>query len=120
MTGKRHEYIGILLLLITVLLFVCLISYSSLDPSHNVLSYKIKPDNQAGKLGAYVSDYLFQALGFSAFLLLFPLAIISWKLIRGREIYSPYVRGLGIFLLICATSTGLHLLPIQLAHVNFP
>src|SRR5688572_19549520 len=110
MAGKRHEYIGILLLLITVLLFVCLISYNPLDSSYNALSYKANADNRAGKLGAYVSDFLFQVLGLSAFLLLFPLAILSWKLIRGREIYSPYVRGLGLFILICATSTGLHLL----------
>lgn len=120
MAGKRHEYIGILLLLITVLLFVCLISYNPLDSSHNALSYKASADNRAGKLGAYVSDFLFQVLGLSAFLLLFPLAIISWKLIRGREIDSPYVRALGLFILICATSTGLHLLPIQLPNVNFP
>ena len=120
MAGKRHEYIGILLLLITVLLFVCLISYNPLDSSYNALSYKASADNRAGKLGAYVSDFLFQVLGLSAFLLLFPLAILSWKLIRGREIYSPYVRGLGLFILICATSTGLHLLPIQLPNVNFP
>jgi len=117
--GKRHEYIGVLVLILTVLLFLCLISYNPRDSSFNALFYNIGADNRVGKIGAYVSDALFQAFGLSAFLLLLPLAVLGWRLIRGREIESLYLRGLGVALLMAAASTTLQLLPIRLRDVNF-
>lgn len=117
--AKRHEYIGILLLLFTALLFVCLVSYNSHDSSFNALFYQANTENKAGKFGAYVSDFLFQVFGLSAYLLLFPLAILSWKLIRGQEIHSPYIRAMGLFLLVSATSTTFHLAPVKLSNANF-
>jgi len=116
---KRHEYIGVLILLIASLLLVSLATYNPRDSSFNALFYKISADNRAGHVGAVVSDFLFQILGFSAFLLLIPLAILGWKLIRGREIQSPLVRALGLVLLICAFSTTLQLLQLKRADVNF-
>ncbi len=109
---KRHEIVGVLMLLAAALLLVALATYNPGDSSFNVVSYKISADNRAGRIGAYTSDLFFQMLGFSAFLLLIPLAIVGWKLIRGREIRSPLVRGIGLFLLICAFSTCLQMLPL--------
>ncbi len=119
MATKRHEYVGILCLLITVLLLVCLVSYNPSDSSFNALSYKLNADNKAGRMGAYVSDFLFQVFGLSAFLLLIPPAIIGWKLIRGHKIQVPYVRTLGLALLICTSCAALQLAPIRLPNVNF-
>ncbi|HYK91132.1 MAG TPA: DNA translocase FtsK 4TM domain-containing protein, partial [Acidobacteriota bacterium] len=114
MTAKRHEFIGVLILTVAALLFVCLISYDARDSSFNALSYKVSADNMAGKIGAYVSDILFQCFGYSAYLLLFPLAILSWKLVRGQEIHSPYFRAVGFCLILGSLSTTLHLLPPKL------
>ncbi len=116
---KRHEIIGVLILLVASLLLVALATYNPRDSSFNALFYKVSADNRAGHIGAVASDVLYQALGFSAFILLVPLAILGWKLIRGREIYSPLIRTLGLILLICATSTSLQLLPLKRADVNF-
>jgi S-DNA-T family DNA segregation ATPase FtsK/SpoIIIE len=116
---KRHEYIGVLILLGASLLLVSLATYNPRDSSFNALFYKANADNRAGHIGAVVSDFLFQTLGFSAFLTLLPLAVIGWKLIRGRAIHSPIVRGLGLILLICVSSTTLQMLPIRRADVNF-
>ena len=82
--AKRHEYIGVLGLVATILLFFCLISYNPQDSSWNALFDKAGAYNRIGKVGAIVSDILFQAIGLAAFLLLIPMAILSWKLIRGR------------------------------------
>lgn len=118
-TAKRHQYIGVLLLITTALLLTSLVSYNSRDSSLNSLFYKMSADNWAGRFGAYVSDFLFQVLGLSAFLLVIPLAILSWKLIRGREIQTPYIRSLGLFLLICSLSLTLHLVSVRLPNTNF-
>jgi DNA segregation ATPase FtsK/SpoIIIE, S-DNA-T family len=113
--AKRHEFIGTLLLLIAVLLLLCLISYNHLDPSFNVLSPN-PPTNRIGKVGAFVSDFLFQLFGYAAFLMLVPLFILGWKLIFRREIYTPYLRTLGLFLLIIGTTGIFQLFPVKITH----
>ena len=72
-SAKRHEYIGVLGLVATILVFFCLISYSPQDSSWNALFDKASAQNRIGKVGAIVSDVLFQAIGLSAFLLLIPM-----------------------------------------------
>ena len=80
--AKRHEIIGFINLLLAIFLFLCLVSYNPRDTSFNALSYKLSVDNRVGKIGAHASDLLFQVLGLSAFLLLVPLVLLSWRLIR--------------------------------------
>jgi DNA segregation ATPase FtsK/SpoIIIE, S-DNA-T family len=101
--ARRHEYIGVLGLLATILLLFCLVSYNPSDSSFNSIFNKPGAENRIGKVGAFVSDLLFQAMGLSAFLLLIPMAVLSWKLIRGRQIQSPYLRTLGLGLLTATT-----------------
>jgi S-DNA-T family DNA segregation ATPase FtsK/SpoIIIE len=117
---KKHEFIGVFLLFISVLLLLCLISYNPRDPSLNTTySDKLAINNTIGKFGAYVSDFLFQGFGFAAFLLLVPLVILSWKMIFGREIHTPYLRAFGFLLLVPATCAALQqLFPIQLPDDN--
>ncbi len=117
--AKRHEYIGVLGLLVTILLFFCLVSYNPSDSSFNSIFNKAGAENRIGRVGAIVSDLLFQAMGLSAFLLLIPMVILSWKLIRGRQIQSPYLRALGLALLIATACTVLQMVPIPLPDVNF-
>jgi DNA segregation ATPase FtsK/SpoIIIE, S-DNA-T family len=118
-TTKKHEFIGVVLLLIAVLLLLCLISHNPRDSSLNALSLKPVVDNKIGRFGAYISDFLFQVFGFAAFFLLAPLPILSWKLIFGRPIHTPYLRALGFFLLLAGASAALQLAPIKGPDVNF-
>ncbi len=116
---KKHEIIGTLLLLLTVLLFLCLITYDPSDPSFNVLSLKLAAENQIGRIGAYVSDLLYQTFGFAALLPVVPLAILGWRLIFGREIRTPYLGIIG-FCLVMATACGaLQLFLAKTSGVNF-
>jgi len=118
-TGKRHEVFGVLVLILAVLLFVCLVSFHSWDPSANTRSDRPNADNSAGRIGAFVSDWLFQIFGLPAFLLLVPLAILGWKLIRGRDITAPGMRILGFVLLMCAADVALQIGQIRLPAASF-
>jgi S-DNA-T family DNA segregation ATPase FtsK/SpoIIIE len=116
---KRHEFIGVILLLIATLLLLCLLTYNPHDSSFNALSLKLTIDNKIGKFGAYVSDFLFQLFGFPAYLLAAPLLVLSFKLISGRPINSPLLRIFGLFLLIASTGAALQLFPLRLPEINF-
>lgn len=117
--AKKHEVIGVLLLFVAVLLGLCLASYNPHDPSLNSLSQKPAIDNSIGRIGAYSSDLLFQVFGFASYLLLAPLLILSYKLILGKKIHTPYIRALGLFLLLAGSSAALQLYPIKFLDVNF-
>jgi S-DNA-T family DNA segregation ATPase FtsK/SpoIIIE len=117
--AKRHEFFGVLLLMLTVLLLVCLITFSRHDPNSNVASEQVNTDNRVGWVGAYVSDWLFQGFGLAAFLLLVPLTVLSWKLIRGRSIRAPRMRTLGFILLLCVASSTLHIFPFRWTAQSF-
>jgi S-DNA-T family DNA segregation ATPase FtsK/SpoIIIE len=116
---KKHEFIGILLLIVAVLLLFCLLSYNPRDSSFDSLSLNLAVNNKIGKIGAHVSDFLFQLFGFAAYYLLIPLLVLSWKLVFGREIRTPYFRTLGLLLLIAGTSAALQLFPMGLTGAGF-
>ena len=117
--AKRHEIFGVSLLMLSVLVFGCLISYNPRDSSFNGLFYKMTADNRVGRMGAYASDLLFQIFGIAAFLLLAPMLILSWKLIRGRSISSPSMRTLGFCLLVCAACATLQLASVPVPEGSF-
>ncbi len=116
---KKHEIIGILLLIAFVLLLLCLVSYSPHDPSLNALSQKPAIDNRIGRFGAYTSDLLFQTFGFAAYMFLAPLLILSWKFMLGKEIRTPYIRALGLFLVLVAACSALQIFPVRFSSFNF-
>jgi S-DNA-T family DNA segregation ATPase FtsK/SpoIIIE len=116
---KKHEFIGVLLLLVAVLLGLCLASYNPHDPSLNSLPQKLSIDNSIGRIGAYVSDTLFQIFGFAAYLFLAPLLVLSYKLILGKKIHAPYLRALGLLLLLAGSSAALQLRPLKFLDANF-
>jgi DNA segregation ATPase FtsK/SpoIIIE, S-DNA-T family len=117
---KRHEFIGVLVLLLAVLLLFCLFSYNAHDSSFNALSDRPTAENMIGRIGAYVSDLFFQAFGISSFMFLFPLILIGWKLIRGHVISAFYFRAFGFLILVGAASATLQLLQLRLPNAGFP
>ncbi len=112
MATKRHEITGVLLLTLALLIFICLVSYNPRDASLNALFFNSATSNWAGRLGAYASDFLYQVFGYTAFLLPLPLAVVGWKLIRGRPLGSPYLRAAGLTLIIVSLSATLQFMPI--------
>ncbi|MBN2338907.1 MAG: DNA translocase FtsK 4TM domain-containing protein [Acidobacteria bacterium] len=118
-TKKRHEFIGVALLILAVLLLLCLLTHNPGDASLNTLTVDGVIENKAGRLGALVSDILYQVFGFASFLLLVPLSVLSWKFVFGRPLAEPYLRAFGYFLLISGSAALLQLLPFPEGSLDF-
>ncbi len=109
---KTSEVIGLLSLALSGLLALALATYNALDPSLSVSTYPEKYLNWIGKIGSWTADALFQAIGFSAFLLPLPLLLIGYKKIRNRSIEFPFVKLFGFFMLIAGLTAILTLVPL--------
>jgi S-DNA-T family DNA segregation ATPase FtsK/SpoIIIE len=111
-TGSRplNLFLGLVLLLVSLLLFVALASYSPADPSLNSAT-SLPAHNWAGLFGAWLSDLLLQSLGFTAFFLPIWLAGIGWTWMQSRSGDSPVLRWVGAILALLFLPTAFALLP---------
>jgi DNA segregation ATPase FtsK/SpoIIIE, S-DNA-T family len=115
--NKRfNEVVGFLLITLAVLMALSLISYSPHDVAFNVAAPP--PDgplshNWIGPVGAYSADFLFQLLGFAAFLLPAAVLILGWRWFRSRAITSQMATIYGYMLLLLS-------LPSLLSLWHFP
>lgn len=118
---KYQEIGGLLLLFFTVLLVLSLVTYHPEDPSLNVSNSSNHTDNFIGRTGAWVSDFLYNLFGFGVFLLVVPLLITAYKLLRKREFSGYFNHFIGMFLLLLSLDGLLALLDARLPlSVNFP
>ncbi|MDR1726473.1 MAG: DNA translocase FtsK 4TM domain-containing protein [Acidobacteriota bacterium] len=111
-SDKRHEVVGVLLLICALLLFLCLVGYDHQDASFNSLSGRGEgalAKNIVGRAGAYASDLLYQCFGFAAFLLLLPLLMVGGGLVVGRGLRPVYIKVCGFLLLLFGCATALQL-----------
>ncbi len=109
-----NMFLGLVLSLVSVLLFLALATYhptdssintsSGADPAHAV-------QNWIGLFGAYLSDMLLQAFGITVFL--FPLWIggLGWSWIRSRSGGSVILRWMGTALAVIFVPAVFGLLP---------
>jgi S-DNA-T family DNA segregation ATPase FtsK/SpoIIIE len=78
-----YEILGLVLGALGILLLLCLISHNSSDPSLGSPQIAGAPvNNWVGKVGSYLSDFLFEWLGLAAFwlgIIFFQLAVISFR-----------------------------------------
>ncbi len=105
---------GILLALVSVLLFLALASYHPADPSLDTASGAALPHavhNWTGLFGAYLSDILLQALGIAAFLLPLWLGSLSWDWMHSRSGGSAWLRLAGCMLALVFVPAVFGLLP---------
>ncbi len=84
----------------SIIILLSIISYDPLDPSFFTDTNSQRINNLIGILGAYFSDFLFQILGFSSFLIPLALFLIGLDLIKGMvESYTIKFAGFLLFLL---------------------
>jgi len=88
----RKEILGLVWLALGIFLLICLVSYSSDDPSFN---NNLQPDqinNLVGVFGAHLADLLYQTFGLTA--LLWPLGclILAWRWLKFRDVHFRFVR----------------------------
>ena len=108
------ELVGLLLFASSVLLILALLTYHPFDPSFNVSSSHPDYANYVGKVGAWLSDFLLQVLGWAAFCLPLPALAVSYKKIRGRPLDRPFLKLFGFGCTVMAISAGLTLLSSSL------
>ncbi len=104
-------FLGMLLLLCALLLFLALATYHASDPSLNTATATATPSNWIGLFGAYTSDLLLQAMGIAAFLLPFWMGGVGWTWMRSRPSGSAILRGIGTLLALTFLPALLGLLP---------
>ncbi len=104
-------FLGMVLMLVSLLLFLALASYHSTDPSLNTSTDFATPSNWTGLFGAYFADLLLQALGLTAFLLPVWLGGVGWTWMHSRPGGSPILRWMGTLLAVVFLPAVFGLLP---------
>ncbi len=104
-------FLGTMLVLVSLLLFLALVTYHASDPSLNTATGTATPHNWIGLFGAYLSDLLLQWLGIAAFLIPLWLGGVGWTWMRSRPGGSPVLRGVGSLLALTFLPAVLGLLP---------
>jgi DNA segregation ATPase FtsK/SpoIIIE, S-DNA-T family len=118
--SKASEVAGLILLAGSVLLALSLATYHSLDSSLNASSFRTEYVNAVGRLGAWISDLLFQFAGIPALLLPLPLLFLGYKMVRRRAVEHPFLKAAAFATTVSSLSTGLSILSISLSEsVNF-
>ncbi len=121
-----NVFLGLVLLLMSVLLFLALATYHAGDPSLNTAAGPAAAHavhNWIGIFGAYTSDLLLQSLGVTAFLLPLWMGGIAWNWLRSRAGTPAILRWVGaLFMVVFVPAVfalapwrwrWLHLLPVE-------
>jgi S-DNA-T family DNA segregation ATPase FtsK/SpoIIIE len=96
-----NVFLGLMLLLVSLLAFLALATYHATDPSLNTSADPVAVHaarNWIGLFGAYGSDILLQSFGLTAFLFPMWLGAIGWTWMHSRPGGSPVLRWMGIVL----------------------
>jgi len=101
---KLAEITGLILLVTAILLALALVSHHPTDPSWSVTATADDSHNLIGRVGAWLSDILFQWLGLGAFVLLIPLFFLSFRLLLKKAFAHLFAHFSGVFLLLMALS----------------
>ncbi len=109
-----NVFLGLLLALASVLLFLSLATYHPSDPSLNTATDAASPHavhNWIGLFGAWLSDLVLQSLGLTAFLLPVWMGGLAWDWMRSRSAGSVWLRWVGCVLSIVFAPAVFGLLP---------
>ncbi|MDE3186413.1 MAG: DNA translocase FtsK, partial [Acidobacteriota bacterium] len=107
-------FLGIMLALVSILLFLALASYHPADPSLDTAAGAVLPravQNWTGLFGAFLSDILMQALGIAAFLLPLWLGSLGWDWMHSRSGGTAWLRLSGCVLALVFVPALFGLLP---------
>jgi S-DNA-T family DNA segregation ATPase FtsK/SpoIIIE len=106
-----NMFLGLVLMLVALLLFLALATFHASDPSLNTATDSAVARNWVGLFGAYLSDVLMQSLGLTALLLPFWLGGVGWTWMRSRPGGSPILRWMGTILALVFLPAVFGLLP---------
>ena len=107
-------FLGLVMLLVSLLLFLALATYHAADPSLNTAADQTLPrviHNWVGVFGSYLSDLLLQSLGLAAFLIPIWLGGIGWTWMQSRPSGSALLRWTGTLLSLAFVPAVFGLMP---------
>jgi DNA segregation ATPase FtsK/SpoIIIE, S-DNA-T family len=104
-------FLGMVLVLVSLLLFLALASYHPTDPSLNTSTDFATPHNWTGIFGAWIADMLLQTFGLTSFLLPLWLGGVGWTWMHSRPGGSPILRWMGTLLAVVFLPCVFGLLP---------
>ena len=109
-----NVFLGLLMLLVSLLLFLALATWHASDPSLNTAVDPGLPHaahNWIGLFGAFLGDLLLQSIGITIFLLPIWLGAIGWTWMHSRPGGSPVLRWIGVLLSLTFLPTVFGLMP---------
>src|ERR1035441_4496076 len=109
-----NVFLGVVLALVSLLVFVALATYHSIDPSMNTSTDPTVPaviHNWIGPLGAWMSDLMLQTLGLTAVFLPLWMGGVAWGWMRSRPGGSAILRGVGTVMTLLFVPALFALLP---------
>jgi len=107
-------FLGLLLLLVSALLFLSLATWHATDPSLNTSTDPVATHaarNWIGPFGAVISDLMLQVIGISSFLVPIWIGGLGWTWMRSRSGGSPILRWIGTLFALTFIPTVFALLP---------
>ena len=101
--SRLNEIIAVVLLAVSVLMFLCLISYNQADPTFNTASSQ-KVQNWIGVVGANLAEALFSAVGLVAYIFPALLALIAWRVFQSESLRPRVSQIIGFSLFVASVS----------------
>ncbi|MEO8041397.1 MAG: DNA translocase FtsK [Acidobacteriota bacterium] len=99
--SRLNEIIAVVLLAVSVLIFLCLISYNTSDPTFNTASSQ-KIQNWIGVVGANLAEALFSAVGIVAYIFPALLALIAWRVFQSETLRPRISQIIGFSLFVAS------------------
>jgi S-DNA-T family DNA segregation ATPase FtsK/SpoIIIE len=101
--SRLNEIIAVVLLAVSVLIFLCLVSYNTSDPTFNTASSQ-KVQNWIGVVGANLAEALFSAVGIVAYIFPALLALIAWRVFQSVGLRPRVSQIIGFSLFVASAS----------------
>src|SRR5215207_5447505 len=102
--SRLNEIVAVVLLAISVLIFLCLVSYSPMDPTFNTASSQ-RVQNWIGVVGANFAEFLISIVGLTAYLLPALIVLMAWRVFRAKDLRLSLTQIFGYFLFVASVSS---------------
>ncbi|HEX6124332.1 MAG TPA: DNA translocase FtsK [Pyrinomonadaceae bacterium] len=99
--SRINEILAVVLLAISVLIFLCLVSYDPSDPTFNTASSQ-KVQNWIGVVGANLAELLFSTVGLVAYIFPALLALIAWRVFQSESLRPRISQVIGFTLIVAS------------------
>src|ERR1700677_4850322 len=109
-------FLGMLLILVSLLLLLSLATWHASDPSLNTSTGEVGPHavrNWVGLFGAFTSDLIIQCIGITAFFIPVWMGGLGWTWMHSRPGGSPWLRWTGTLLALIFIPAAFGLLPFH-------